>query len=442
MKHMRLFTLAAFMVVACTLSSQAQGRHHARHEYTPTVYTIGSSDDAVEFDSKEHRDKTIDDFKETHRCGFQQAHNPQFIFATRNNTFALGIGGMVNLRTSYDFNGAMGNIDFVPYDIPMTKSYSTRQRVMMDASTSRLFVKAVINSRMLGRVVVFSDMDFRGGAEFSYIPRLRSAYVQVKGFTFGRDVTTFCDLAAAPTTVDFQGPNAYNYNFNEMIRYEHSFLHRHLMVGIAAEMPSVNGTYGENFSSIYQRVPDGIAYVQYAWGENRSSHIRVSGVIRDMYLHDNLRGENTTQLGWGVQLSGHIDIGRWVDIYMNGVYGRGITPYIQDLTGSPYDFAYNPKNPKRMQTMPMWGWQAAAQINLVPGRCWLAGGYSQVRLEKHNGYLSDDQYNAGDYIFGNAFCSVTKNLTLALEYLHGSRKDMNGTKNSANRVSIMAQYNF
>lgn len=207
-------------------------------------------------------------------------------------------------------------------------------------------------------------------------------------------------------------------------------------------MPSVNATYGEHFSSIYQRVPDGIAYLQFAWGENRSSHIRATGVIRDMYLHDNLRGRNTTQVGWGVQLSGHIDLGRWVDLYMNGVYGRGITPYIQDLSGSPYDFAYDPQNPERIQTMPMWGWQAAAQINIVPGVCWLSGGYSEVRLEKHNGYLTENQYHKGNYIFGNAFCNVTKNFTVAVEYLHGSRQDMSGKKGNANRVSLMAQYNF
>lgn len=127
---------------------------------------------------------------------------------------------------------------------------------------------------------------------------------------------------------------------------------------------------------------------------------------------------------------------------MNGVYGRGITPYIQDLTGSPYDFAYNPKNPEQMQTMPMWGWQAAAQINIVPDVFWLAGGYSDVRLEKENGYLSDNQYHKGNYIIGNAFCNISKNFTVALEYLHGSREDMSGKKGEANRVSIMAQYNF
>lgn len=442
MKQMRLFTLAVILIATGTLRSTAQTTYYEVEEYTPTIYMIAVGDTMQEYDPKECRDDIIDDFKETKRHGFQQAHNPQFIFATRNNRFALGIGGMVNLRTSYDFNGAMGNIDFIPYDIPMTKGYSSRQRVMMDASTSKVFMKAIINSRLLGRVVVFTDMDFRGGEQFTYIPRLRSAYVQLCGLTIGRDVTTFCDLAAAPKTIDFQGPNAYNFAFNEMIRYEYSFLRRHLTVGIAAEMPSVNATYGEHFSSIYQRVPDGIAYLQFAWGENRSSHIRATGVIRDMYLHDNLRGRNTTQVGWGVQLSGHIDLGRWVDLYMNGVYGRGITPYIQDLSGSPYDFAYDPQNPERIQTMPMWGWQAAAQINIVPGVCWLSGGYSEVRLEKHNGYLTENQYHKGNYIFGNAFCNVTKNFTVAVEYLHGSRQDMSGKKGDANRVSLMAQYNF
>lgn len=443
MKRIRHFLLPLLCTTLATSTLSAQSTiYYEMEEYTPTIYMIAVGETLQEYDPEASKQQVIDDFMETRRCGFQQAHNPQFIFSTRNNRFALGIGGIVTLRTSYDFNGAMGNIDFVPYDIPMSRGYANRQRVMMDASTSRLFLKAIINSRMLGRVHIYTDMDFRGGDEFSYLPRLRSAYVEVGGFTIGRDVTTFCDLAAAPETIDFQGPNAYNFAFNEMIRYEHSFLRNHLTVGVAAEMPQVSATYGEHFSPIYQRVPDGIAYIQYAWGENRSSHIRASGVIRDMYLHDNVNGKNTTQLGWGAQFSGHIDLGRWVDLYMNGVYGRGITPYIQDLAGAPYDFAYNPSNPERMQTMPMWGWQAAAQINIIPGKMWLAGGYSEVRLEKHNGYLSDNQYHKGDYIFGNAFCNLSPNFTIAVEYLHGSREDMGGSKSSANRVSLMARYNF
>ena len=422
MKHFRPLLLAlALLLGASTVSAQS---HHDKHH------------------GGKECDESTKAFVETARKGFQQAPNPQFIFTAPNNKFMLGLGATVTLRTSYDFMGAMGNIDFVPYDIPMTKGYANQQRVMMDASTSRIFLKGIINSEHLGRIVAFTDIDFRGGDAFSYLPRLRSAYVQVMGFTVGRDVTTFCDLMAAPTTIDFQGPNAYNFRFTEMIRYEHTCWDRHITFGAALEVPTVNATYGENFSAIYQRVPDGIAYLQYAWGEKRSSHVRVSGVVRDMYLHDNHLGKNTTQLGWGVQLSGHIELGKWVDIYMNGVYGRGITPYINDLMGTPYDFTYDPKDPTRLQTLPMWGWQAAAQVNIMPNKLWLAGGYSEAHLERHDGTLSDNQYSRGHYIFANAFYNVSRNFTLALEYLHGGRENANNAKGDANRLSIMAQYNF
>lgn len=100
---------------------------------------------------------------------------------------------------------------------------------------------------------------------------LREAYVSFKGFTFGRDVTTFCDLDAGPTTIDFQGPNAYNFTFATMIRYEVPFANDHLKFGLAAELPSVSGTFGETFDPIPQRVPDFPVYFQYAWGANATA---------------------------------------------------------------------------------------------------------------------------------------------------------------------------
>ena len=440
---MKRLKLSILLVAAVALSSgqlMAQEHRHDRDDYNPSVYTTASSDGHKHHADKAHKHATKD-YAETHRTGFQQSHIPQFIFTSADNRFSLALGGSVTLRTTYDFGGAVDNIDFVPYDIPMSNGYASKQRVMMDASTSRLFMKAVVHSEHLGRVVVYTDMDFRGGAEFSYIPRLRSAYMQFKGLTIGRDVTTFCDLNAAPTTIDFPGPNAYNFAFNEMIRYECNAVKDFSFV-VAAERPSVNATYGENFSAVMQRVPDGIIYAQYKFGRDKASHLRLSGVIRDMYLHNNLSGKNTTQVGWDVQLSGHIEITRWVDLYMNGVYGKGITPYIQDLSGSPYDFAYKPEDRTKIETLPMWGWQAAAQVNIIPGTFWLAAGYSMVGLESNDGYLSDNQYSRGEYLFANAFYNLTPNLTLAVEYLYGSRKDMNASSNSANRLNIMAQYHF
>ncbi|MBR7097015.1 MAG: porin, partial [Alistipes sp.] len=368
MKTIRLITVVLSILFGMgNLAAQT----YISSEYSPIIYLMSVEDFDIDINAA---DNTSEDFAQTMRTGFQQVQNPQFIFATRNNRFALGIGGYVNLRTSYDFKGAVDNIDFVPYSIPMSATYANRQRIMMDATTSRLFTKAVVNSRQLGRIVAFVDMDFRGGAEFSYTPRLRSAYVSMLGFTAGRDVSTFCDLDAAPITVDFQGPNAYNFNFATLLRYEIEFLDRHLKAGLAAEMPVVSGTYDEAFAPISQRIPDVPIYFQYAWGENRQSHFRASAILRNMYLHNNLTDDNTSLFGWGVQASGRIEPCDYFVLYFNGVYGKGITPYIQDLTGSGLDFTPNPANAEQIQTMPMWSWQVAGQVNIIPSTLFASGG--------------------------------------------------------------------
>ncbi len=448
MRTLRLFVILLGIGFCCQ-SAVAQ-RHGGK--YKPTVYMVAVEEVDTLYDcpmqaAMARRSMAAaaarEGFAMTQRDGFQQVHNPQFIFSTQDNRFSLGIGGYINLRTSYDFKGAVDNIDFIPYDIPVVDNYANRQRVMMDATTSRLFTKAVINSSAVGQVVAFVDMDFRGGEEFSYTPRLRSAYVSLLGFTAGRDVTTFCDLQAAPLTVDFQGPNAYNFKFATLLRYEKAFYEDHFKVGVAAEMPTVSGTYGDTFAPISQRVPDFPMYIQYAWGRNRQSHFRASAILRNMYMHNLVADKNTSLLGWGVQASGRIEACDFFSLFFNGIYGEGITPYIQDLTGRGLDFTPNPENVDKIQTMPMWAWQAAGQINIIPTKLFASGGYSAAYVGRNHGYyFAEDGYRRGTYLFGNVFYQATDNLRLAAEYLRGSRKNVDSAKGTANRVSIMIQYNF
>ena len=454
MKTLRLVIVSLLVVVTSSTALTAWAQHH-HDKYSPTVYLISVKETDTIYPnnaavmqqniaaSNEAMEQAVADYNETHRTGFQQTEKPMFIFGSKNNKFSLAIGGFINLRASYGFDGLVNNIDFVPYDIPIPGNYATKQQIGMDASTSRLYIKAIANSRALGRVVVFMDADFRGGSAYSYTPRVRSAYVSFKGLTIGRDVTTFCDLNAAPTTIDFQGPNAYNFRFATMIRYEYSLWDEMFKMGVAAEMPNVSATYGTegNFASLPQRMPDFPIYAQIAWGSNRLSHVRASAVFRNMYAYDVARDKDTSLFGWGVQASGRINITNFLDIFFNGVYGEGITPYIQDLTGSGLDFTPDPLKPTSIQTMPMYGWQAAAQVN-ISRQLSLSGGYSSVNVQRKNRFYTEDQYKQGQYIFGNIFFHVTPRMKVAAEYLYGTRKDMNGEKNHANRVNVMAQYNF
>lgn len=413
-------------------------------DYSPTVYLI-AIEEMIDPESSCNQLETMElvtqDYHETHRTGFQQPQKPQFVFSTPNNKYSLALGGFVALRASYDFDGISDNRDFVPYDIPLTATYNNRQQLMMDASTSRLYFKGIANTELLGRVVVYIDADFRGsGRENSYTPRLRSAYLAFKGFTFGRDVTTFCDLAAAPTTIDFQGPNAYNFNFATMIRYELGLDDGHWMMGVAAEMPSVSGTYNANFLEMRQRVPDIPLYVQYAWGAERDSHLRASAVLRNMYVRNAIDARNKNLFGWGVQLSGTIRATPWLRLFMNGVYGKGITPYLQDLTGSGLDFLPD-RAGTEIKVMPMWGWQAAARIHLSERMC-LSGGYSMVSVDREHDFSFAEEYKQGRYAFGNLFYALTPRCAIGAEYLYGSRKNMDAVKSNAHRINLQIQYHF
>ena len=448
-----LLTIGA---MAAVLSATAQNHRIQRHHHgdaEPTVYIISVSEtDTVTCPTQSCNQQdmvmknaavksAIEDHKNATRDGFQQALTPSAIFADKRNTFSFAIGGDVALRAAYSFDRIVNNIDMVPYNIPMTLTPADDQEIRMDASTSRIFIRGIANTKKLGQVHIFMDMDFRGGAMGSYTPRIRSGYAQMLGFTIGRDVSTFCDLTAAPTTIDFQGPNAYNFRFATMIRYEHSFIDNHLKVGAAAEMPSVSGTYGETLMAIPQRVPDFPVYLQYSWGENRDSHIRASAVFRDMYLYNNARSSEDDLFGWGVQFSGNIHITKYLELFMNGVYGEGVTRYINDLMGSGLDFTPRPNDPTRVQATPMYGWQAAAQINILPN-LFVSGGYSTVSVLKKNGTYSDSMYKQGQYIFGNVFWNLTPRFVLAAEYLYGSRKNMDGAKAHSNRINLLAKYSF
>lgn len=54
------------------------------------------------------------------------------------------------------------------------------------------------------KYTVYVESDFRGGQDYGF--RLRQAYVNARGFLVGQTWSTFVDPAAAPPTIDYEGP--------------------------------------------------------------------------------------------------------------------------------------------------------------------------------------------------------------------------------------------
>lgn len=399
-------------------------------EQKTTVFVIGAPMDEMV------KVRAIEYFRRTLRPGPQQVGMPRFMITDKANRASFAIGGFVNFRTAYDFNNEVQNLDFVTYDIPMVSTPANHQRLLMDGSISRLYFKSLINTRRAGPIEAYIEADFRGAG---YTLRLREAYVSVMGFLAGQTTTTFCDLEASPNTIDFEGPNGYTYGRNLMVRYQHTF-DKHWSAALAVEYPTLSATPGANSSVIPQRIPDIPAYVQYAWNDQKS-HLRLSGVMRNMNYYDKVNRKVEDAIGYGVQLSSVVNILPWWQMTGQLLYGEGITTYIQDLQGSGLDLLANVEQAGRLNSVPAMSWLISTQFNFTK-KLAMTAGYSQVHIWNNQTNLAPSDYKLGQYVVTNLMYNVTPYLTVGAEYLYGTRIDQNNAFGKANRAQVMVQYNF
>lgn len=425
-KNVLILTILSIFLSVSFLNAQEKG-NDKKESFLEKTYVVGFQNNQTPF--------FLELMKKSMPQGFQKSKPPRFVIMGKEHKFILGIGGFVNFRMGYDFNQVIQNKDFVTYNIPMTPTAATRQKFLMDASTSRLFVKLLTaNSRMAG-FEAYIEMDFRGGDN---VLRLREAYVSYKGWLVGQTATTFTDLNAAPNTVDFEGPNSYTYGRNLMVRYSRQF--KNISFGIAAEYPELSATFGTSDEKIPQRVPDFPMYFQYQWGKN-NSHIRASGVLRDLVYYDNIGSTNRNAFGWGVQLSGNIFVTKRLQTYFQAVYGEGITPYIQDISGVGLDLIPNPRSLGVLQTLPMLGWFGGLGYNITKNIS-TSLTYSEVRIFDKNGAYNASQYKKAQYIVANVFWNIIPSCQVGVEYLYGTRQNMDNKTGHSNRVQASVQFNF
>ena len=150
--------------LSTTLGASAQ--HHRLERYRnggaePTVYIISVRETDTLYapqacagmaTKQAAVQAAINDHNNATRDGYQQVAMPSAIFADKHINFSFAIGGDIALRAAYSFDRTVGNIDMVPYDVPMTLTPSDKQEIRMDATTSRLIIRGIANTQKLGKV--------------------------------------------------------------------------------------------------------------------------------------------------------------------------------------------------------------------------------------------------------------------------------------------------
>lgn len=365
---------------------------------------------------------------------FRDPLAPRFVLTDREGKWGLGIGGYVLARVEYDFSKIVDNVDFLPSDIQRSDGPSTQYQ--MDITTSTIFMKLVGRSKLLGDFYIYTSGDWRGNDKTFH---MLHAYLRTKYMTLGYTTGSFMDLAAYPATVDNAGPCGMTYYRATQIAFNYAF-NWGLSMGIGLEAPDVNAMENEYVSVGAQRLPDVPVFVKYKFGED--SHVRVGAILRDISYRNLVSGGEKHKLSWGAQASTLVTLGKF---QMSGQYtiGKGIGSLINDVSNMGTDIVPDPSSSGNMMMLLTDAWFASMQYNFSPG-VFASATYSQSNMRSRHGFAdaNPEAYKRGQYLAVNLFGNATENLQLGIEYLHGWRVDFNSETYNANRINLMARYNF
>lgn len=431
---------------------------HPTHKNVPINVLVGEIEDSI---------KVMQAFIDNSPADFRVPNAPRFAIVGKNEKFYLGFGGYVKGTMSFDWGSPINNFnEFIVSAIPMPGSQKPGNKAQfgLSAQQSDIYLNMVALPNDKNKVGFYLNFIFLGNG---YLPQVRQAYVNWRGIEMGYGFSLFTDLAADPTTIDYEGPNSFTVVINAKFDYRHTF-GKHFGIGIGAELPMASYTNGsagvqhgglivdEGTATVEQRIPDIPMYIQWNWGNN--NRIRLSGLIRNMqyragmidrHLSDSnvgYEGGKTKNLvGGGIQLSGNFNISNKFIGYFQATTGKGMTSYFEDVTGLGLDMVPVDNDPGKLQTVKAWGgylglqynWSSKVFSNLI---------YSHLRVYSpyYNGGATSwtSQYKYGQYAVANVFYNITDMFQWGLEYIWGRRVDMNCQQAHDNRLQTMLQVTF
>lgn len=420
--------LKATMFVACAslFVSSVQAQEWTKRNDEPVSLiciseTINEAPDVVEI------------FQTTQSNYYHDPRAPRFVLVDQQGKWGLGIGGYLQTKLEYDFDGSVDNVDFFPSAIGRNGVSSSQ--FQMDMTNSTIFLKLVGSSRILGDFYVYTSANWRGSGDNF---RLHNMYMSTKYLTIGYTTGAFMDLDAAPVTVDYGGPCGMAFYRTTQLRLKYAFDFG-LSMGMGIEASKPNGTNNEYANITSQRMPNIPVYIQYAMNEN--NHLRLAGVVRNLSYRNHVSGKKHNKYAWGVQAS---MLGTMGKLQVRGQFtmGKGIGSYINNVSNVGVDLVPGSEN-GNMAMLRAVAWYAGLQYN-ASSKFFMTATYSQTNLTSEAGYETayPGAYRGGRYLVANMFYNVNKNMQLGLEYLHGWRNDFNKDKSHANRINFAARYDF
>ncbi|WP_218313069.1 DcaP family trimeric outer membrane transporter [Alteromonas antoniana] len=265
----------------------------------------------------------------------------------------------------------------------------------------------------------------------SYTPRVRHAFLKYKNWLVGQTWTTFMDVATLPESLDFIGvTDGTIFGRQTMVRYSNNGFE------IALENPETTVTPfggGGRIVADDNAVPDLIAAytAKRDWG-----HFKVAGLVRQL-SYDDGAGVDADETGYGISVSGKINLDNGDDIRLLFNTGSGIGRYtaLNAHNGAVIDANGD------LEAIDSYGytlayrhvWNPKTRSNFM---------FSALEVDNDTALtgvgVTQSTYSAR----ANVLYSPTKALTFGAEYAFAHRETEADLEGDMNRVQFSAKYAF
>ena len=336
---------------------------------------------------------------------------------------AMKIGGYVKADFIYDFNPIDSTDFFNVATIPVGAPPHTNARFHARQTRLSFDTRWITNERV---VRAYVEGDFFGNQN-SF--RLRQAYGEMGPILVGQTWTTFTDVAAAPATLDFEGSVSNVNRRQAQARWTQPILNEDLTLALAVENAQFDIETPPGIT-IAPRTPspDFAGHLRYEpdWGQ-----FQIAGLYR--IVGGQPTGESVEQFGddvstepaWGLNFTGVIMLNDSTKAYYQIVYGDGIGSYLSLPDAAP-------TGSQQVGLLPVFGWMVGLTHNWTNT---LSSNftYANNSLDASPFQPADDVQRT-TYLAANLTWKAWERVRFGVEYLHGTRENVDEAVGSANRV--------
>jgi hypothetical protein len=333
------------------------------------------------------------------------------------------IGGYVKFDLIHDFNPIASPDFFDVSKIPTDGSEG--QSTHLHAKETRLFLDFRSPSKV-GELRGYVEGDFYGT---SGAFRLRHAFVEIGGkWLAGQWWTNFMDENVVPPTLDFEKPAAYAFARHAMIRWKQS-LSKDSYLAIALEEPSTSAQAPTEPGKLESPLPDLTARfrVTKPWG-----HVQVSGFAGMLQFRPDTGSVDDVSL-FGVNLSGQFNLLRKDKLSYQVIYGPGVAHFRGGLSaGLDANGKLDPLVGTGVTLTYLHYWSPAFSSLAV---------FNYGFEDNTEGQPANAVANA-NYFALNLLWHFAENAFAGVEYLRGTREDIDESDGTANRLQFSVKYAF